>query len=105
MTDAPRNPGEFHFREPRQERIHRRLLLIGQNAAAFYRDICRLVEGAAQLETAAHTIGHNLREIESALQHVLPLVTPAVMDQAKKRYSGKKTSHLVKVEAILGREW
>src|SRR5882724_8617100 len=102
MADVPRNPEEFRFREPRQERIHRRLLLIGQNAAAFYRDICRLVDGTAQLETATHTIGHNLREIESALQHVLlPLVTPEVMAEAKKRHAGKKTGHLVKVEAIL----
>ncbi len=102
MADVPRSPEEFRFREPRQERIHRRLLLIGQNAAAFYRDICRLVDGTAQLETAAHTIGHNLREIESALQHVLlPLVAPEVMAEAKKRYPGKKAGHLVKVEAIL----
>jgi hypothetical protein len=102
MADVPRNPEEFRFREPRHERIHRRLLLISQNAAAFYRDICRLVDGTAKLETAAHAIGHNLREIESALQHVLlPLVAPAVMAEAKKRYPGKKKGHLVKVEAIL----
>jgi hypothetical protein len=102
VADVPRRLEEFRFREPRQERIHRRLLLIGQNAAAFYRDVCRLVDGTAQIETAAHTLGHNLREIESALQHVLlPLVAPEVMAEAKKRYPGKKTGHLVKVQAIL----
>jgi hypothetical protein len=72
------------------------------SAAAFYRDVCRLVDGAAQLETAAHVIGHSLREIESALQHVLlPLVAPEAMAKAKTRYPGKKTGHRIKVEAIL----
>ena len=102
MSDVPTNPHAFRFRDQREDRIHRRLLLIGQNAAAFYRDVCRLVDGTAQLETAAHTIGHNLREIESALRDVLlPLVAPAVMAEARKRYRGNKSNHLVDVEAIL----
>ncbi len=62
---------------PRQLAIHRRLRLIGPGPAAFYRDALRLmVPDADALETRAHLLWHCLREIESAIRHVLvPLVT------------------------------
>ena len=58
-------------RSPRQERIHRRLRLLGEGPAAFYRDACNIAEGTVSLETGAHLLAHALREIESALRHVL----------------------------------
>lgn len=59
------------FTNPRQERIHKRLSRIGPGPAAFYRDICRLMGEASDLETMAHLTSHLLREIESALRAVL----------------------------------
>ena len=61
----------FRFSDPRQERIYRRLLLVGSGPAAFYRDACRLMASDPPLAAATHVIAHLLREIESALTKVL----------------------------------
>lgn len=100
MAELPASPELYRFREPRKERVYRRLLLVSENAAAFYRDVCRILDGAVQLETAAHAIAHNLREIESALRDVLvPLADQAKLDAARRRLKGK--GHQAEVEAIL----
>lgn len=57
--------------KPREERIHRRLLLVGPGVAAFYLDACRLMALDEPLETTTHLVSHLLREIESALRSVL----------------------------------
>jgi hypothetical protein len=103
MPDLPPPPDPYRFRDPRQERIYRRLLRVGENAAAFYRDVCRLLDGAVRLETAAHAIAFSLREIESAMRAVLlPLVEPARLEEARRRARRKdKTWHREQVEAIL----
>jgi hypothetical protein len=91
MVDPPTPPDPYQFREPRQERIYRRLLLVSQNAAAFYRGLYRYLDGSVQLETAAHTIGHNLSEIESAMRDVLvPLADSGKLAGAKRRLKGKE---------------
>src|SRR6266511_895126 len=67
----------FRFVDPRQERVHRRLLLIGPGPAAIYKDACRLQFEGSELESKAPLVGHLLREVESALRGVLePLPAP-----------------------------
>lgn len=61
----------FQFKDPRQERIHRRLLLIGPGPASFYQDACRLMRHEPDLDSATHLVSHLLREIESALRAVV----------------------------------
>ena len=103
MVDVPSAPEPYRFREPRQARVYGRLLLVGENTAAFYRDVCRLLDGTVRLETGAHTIAFSLREIESAIRAVLlPLVDPARLQEARRRAKGKnKATHREEVEAIL----
>ena len=64
-------PQPFRFRDARQERIYRRLLLIGEGPAAFYRDACKLMEDPQAFEAASHLVCHLLRDVESALRDVL----------------------------------
>lgn len=72
MDDPAQNaPGPFRFADSRQERIFRRLLLIGPGPAAFYRDACRLLGGGPVLDSTTHLVAHLLRDIESAIRDVL----------------------------------
>jgi hypothetical protein len=64
----------FRFSDHRQERICRRLLLIGPGPAAFYKDACTLMQGRPPLEATTHLVAHLLREIESAMRDVLEIV-------------------------------
>lgn len=64
----------FALSDPRQQQIHGRLArLVGQNAADFYRDACRLMSGSIDppLTTTTNMVAHALREVESALRQVL----------------------------------
>ncbi len=70
----------FRFTDPRQDRIHRHLELVGPGPVAFCRDICRLL------------IAHLLREIESAIRDDL-LPHDYVAPKGKGR-------HRAEVEAI-----
>lgn len=64
----------FQFSDPRQERIHKKLLEIGLGPAAFFKDACRMWEDEPPLESRTHLIAHCLREIESSVRDVmLPL--------------------------------
>lgn len=65
-------PGAPHFRlsSPRQQRIHRRLRLLGEGPADFYLDACQLMNDP-QLRTTTHMVAHALREAESAIRRVL----------------------------------
>ena len=73
----PRKQKEEPFRlnDPRQQRIHRNLLLVGPGPAAFYSDACRLMAREDLLASTTHVVGHLLREIESALRDVLEPVS------------------------------
>jgi len=71
MVDPERPEHIFRFTDPRQERIHRWLLLIGPGPAAFFKDACRLMGSGSPLETTPHLVAHLLREVESALRDVL----------------------------------
>ncbi|MCL5797389.1 MAG: hypothetical protein M1366_01120 [Patescibacteria group bacterium] len=64
----------FRFKDPRQERIYKKLLEIGPGPAAFFKDACRMWEDDPPLESRTHLIAHCLREIESSVRDVmLPL--------------------------------
>jgi hypothetical protein len=71
MKDRERPNSAFRFTDPRQERIYRRLDLVGPGPAAFFRDACRLMVSSTPLETTPHLVAHLLREVESALRDVL----------------------------------
>src|SRR5262249_15547414 len=85
-------PDAFKFGDPRQERIHRRLGLVGPGPAAFYRDACRIMSEANSLASTTHLVAHLLREIESSIRDVLETV-------AEKPKS--KRSHREEIRAIL----
>jgi hypothetical protein len=77
--------------DPRQERIHRRLALIGEGPAAFYRDAVRMLdEDFPLLESGAHLLAHCVREIESALRKVLLPLAPTLTTESEPKAKGKK---------------
>ena len=67
-------PNTFTFADPRQERIHRLLGLIGPGPATFYRDACWMMREANPLASTTHLVAHLLREIESSIRDVLETV-------------------------------
>src|SRR5438132_13952856 len=64
----------FRFTDPRQQRIHDRLSLLGPGPVDFYRAACRLMAMHPPLEATTHLVGHLLRELESALRAVVRVV-------------------------------
>lgn len=89
-------PQPYRFRDARQERIYRRLRLIGEGPAAFYRDACRLMEESASLESTSHLVGHLLREVEDAVRAVLQPQPNGPGSQA-----GDSEGHRQSIAAIL----
>lgn len=91
--------GPFRLEDPRRERIHRRLLLVGPGPAAFYLDACLLMSEDRPLTSTTHLVAHLLREIESSLRDVLETVT----DQAARLKKGAKgdEQHKDEIRAIL----
>src|SRR5215813_2411514 len=97
--DSPNSPAEpFRFRDPRQQRIHDRLSLLGPRPVGFYRDACRLMATSPPFETTTHLVGHLLREIESALRAVLGTVADHTESPKKK---GGLENHKPGIQAIL----
>jgi hypothetical protein len=90
------NPRPFRFESPRQERIHRRLELVGPGPAAFWVDACRMMaEGS--LQTTTHMVAHALREIEGSLRAVL---LPPDYQPPKPRKGEDPDRHGPQIEAI-----
>jgi hypothetical protein len=68
----PKDSGqEFKFKTPRQERIFKKLCLIGFAPAAYYRDACRLATLDPTLDSITHLLGHLFREIEGIIVNFL----------------------------------
>lgn len=86
----------FRFHDPRQERIYRRLILIGPGPASFFRDACQIASGERPFDTSTHLVGHLLREIESALRDVLEVFT----DRSERIKNGKE-KHKAEIKSIL----
>ncbi len=62
--------------DPRQREIHRLLLLVGGEPAAFFLDAARLMDGDYPLQATTHVVGHLLRELNLVLRDVLrPMVS------------------------------
>ncbi|MBW2309257.1 MAG: hypothetical protein JRG73_20235 [Deltaproteobacteria bacterium] len=98
--EAEKKMQPFSFDDPRQERIYRRLLLVGPGPASFYKDICRLIKDKTLLESVNHVIAHLFREIESALRDVLESLTDRSKREKKDCTSDKET-HKTKISVIL----
>ncbi len=69
-------PSEQEFPYPgfseRQAKIYQNLhSLIGQGAAAFYKDACRIINMNPPFDSTTHIVSHLFREIESSLRSVL----------------------------------
>ena len=70
--DVPSHSGTaFSFSDPMDRRIHRRLRLVSEGSAAFFRDACQLMHDECGLQSRTHVVAHLLREIESAMRRVL----------------------------------
>ena len=72
-NDALRLPEHqpFGFHDERQERIHRRLLLLGEAPAAFFRDACMMMASRTDYQSTTHLVAHLLRETEGFVRDVL----------------------------------
>ena len=60
----------------RQREIVRRLRLVGGAPASYFRDACRLMAKAPDLESQTHLVGHLLRELNGGLVAVLRPMVP-----------------------------
>lgn len=94
MTTPSPPPDGFRFEDPRQERIYKRLALLGPGPAAFFRDACLLM-GQPTLETTTHVVAHLLREIESAIRAVLEPIAAASED------ADSENRHEAKIRTVL----
>ena len=86
----------FNFDDPRQRLIHERLTrLVGQSAADFYKDACRIMSGTIEppFTTTTNLVAHMLREVESSLRSVLaPLAIPSSSDKELEQTTEVKTA-------------
>lgn len=103
MEPDEHQPRTFRFDDPRQQRIYRRLLLVGPGPASFYRDVCRLMAGTPLLDSAPHVVAHLVREIESALRDVLEPLTDrsARINRSRALQSDGRESHREEILAVL----
>lgn len=85
----------FRFADPRQQKIHARLKLIGDAPAAFYQDACRLLNEQPQYESTSHLIGHLLREIDGSLRDVLE-------SGSDQKVTGDQDRHKQSIKIVLG---
>lgn len=89
MADDEVKRQPFRFVDPRQKRIHRRLAIVGQGPAAFYKDAAHLMSEPLLHVSTTHLVGHLLREIESGLRAVLQTTSA---DATTTGEDGHKTS-------------
>ena len=95
---AETQSGEVRFADARQERIHRRLLLVGNGPACFFVDACHIMSSPQSFGAATHLVSHSLREIESGLRDVLE---PLAVTEKKERSGPGGDKHRPEVVAIL----
>ena len=87
----------YEFSDPRQMETHRRFSILGPGPAAFYRDMCWLMDNPDQLASTSHLMGHLIRELESALCAVVGTIAAKPVKNEK-----NNSDHKPKVRAILG---
>jgi hypothetical protein len=89
-------PDEAPALTPRQERIHRRLQLLG-GPAAYFKDACRVLAQAASFDAATPILGNMYREVESAMRAVLL----ALAGHSPVLPGGPGPSHAEQIQLIL----
>ncbi len=57
--------------DPRQRKIHEQLTRLGPAPAAYFRDLLRLFQELALLDSSGHVAGHLLRELKGSIKDVL----------------------------------
>src|SRR6266851_2124710 len=69
----PQSPMQgFTFKDPIQRKIYQELKRqIGDGAASFYMDACKLMDDNPPLTSKTHLIAHLLREIDSSIRDVM----------------------------------
>lgn len=72
-----------------QQRIYRRLRLIGEGPAKFFFDACELMDEPDARSSTSLLVGHLMREVESAVRAVLePEVVPDGVSRHRRRILG-----------------
>lgn len=88
--------------DPRQQRIHQRLLrLVGPGPAAFFKDACWLMGEGPPLEATAHLVAHLLREVEGSLREVLETEESRHRREASRGPCQERLRHEESVRAAL----
>lgn len=87
----------FRFSDPRQERIHKRLSIVGSGPAEFFYDACRLMATQPQFKSTTHLVSHLIREVESSVRAVLEPLRSDFENGGK----SKEDSHKAEIKAIL----
>ncbi len=84
----------FKIRDDRHRRVYENLRrLIGEGAAAFFLDMCRVIDADPPFAAATHLVAHALREIEGTLRDVLvPIRFGRRTPQAKDNENGHRIS-------------
>lgn len=94
----------FRLSDSRQQRIHRRLELIGPGPADFFHDACRFMETEPHFRSTTHLVSHALREIESSLRDVLETYmerAERLEEEKKKKNVSAEDNHRKEILAIL----
>lgn len=87
--------------DERQQRIHRRLALVGRGPAAFFLDACRIMLAPEMYAAPTHLVGHAMREIESSVRDVFePIVGYAAA--AKKQGKEKHAFEISRILDVIG---
>lgn len=84
----------FHFTDPHQAKIYKKLSLVSIGAASFYKDACRIKYSEIPFDSTTHLIGHLLREIESSVRSVM-------LPQDFVKPKGRNDTHKCEVEEII----
>lgn len=64
-------PQEKIFESQFQEKLYKRLLLLGEGPAYFYQDVCKILMGNPTLRNQTHFLSHSFREIDSSIRAVM----------------------------------
>ena len=97
MIKLSQSKKSFQFGDPKQGRIHKKLLEIGLVPAGFFKDACEMWEEEPPKQSKTNLIAHCMREVMGTIIDLLLPVDFAVSEQGKKN----QESHKEKVKAIL----
>ena len=90
-----------HQLDERQQRISRRLALVGRGPAAFFLDACRIMRAPEEYAAPTHLVGHAMREIESSVRDVFEPIVRYVA-ATKKQEKDKHAFEITRILAFIG---